>query len=176
VIGMGDLEFRQAVPADAAAVRSLVTRAYRGEIGWTTESHLLTDERIDHDGVVTKITEPDGLVQLTMLDDRLIACCELHRRADTTAYFGLFAVEPDLQAGGIGRRVLAEAERTVVARWRSTVMEMQVVGQRPELIDWYVRRGYRLTDQRRPFPYDKLVNGAALRPDLYFAVLTKVLD
>jgi GNAT superfamily N-acetyltransferase len=176
VIGMGELEFRQAVPADAAAVRSLVTRAYRGEIGWTTESHLLTDERIDHDGVVAKITAPDGLVLLAMLDDRLIACCELHRRADATAYFGLFAVEPDLQAGGIGRRVLAEAERTAVRRWRSTVMEMQVVGQRAELVDWYVRRGYRLTDRRLPFPYDELVNGVALRRDLYFAVLTKVLD
>jgi GNAT superfamily N-acetyltransferase len=172
---MGDVAFRSAVPDDTPAVRSLVTRAYRGDRGWTTESHLLADERIDHDGVLGKITAPDGMVLLVLLDDRLVGCCELRRHDDATAYFGLFAVEPDHQAGGIGRRVLAEAERIALLRWRSTVLEMHVVGQRTELIDWYVRRGYTLTGERRPFPYDALVNGVALRPDLYFAVLTKQL-
>jgi hypothetical protein len=71
--------------------------------------------------------------------------------------------------------VLAHAERYAAGQWRVATMEMQVVGQRSELVAWYVRRGYTLTDERRPFPFDALVNGVALRDDLYFAVLTKTL-
>ena len=57
----------------------------------------------------------------------------------------------------------------------SAVMEMQVIGQRTELISWYERRGYTLTGDRRPFPLDALKPGEALRDDLYFAVLCKPL-
>jgi ribosomal protein S18 acetylase RimI-like enzyme len=173
---MAELEFRQAVPEDTAVVRSLATRAYRGEKGWTTESGLLADQRVDDAGVLRKITDPDGMVLLAVQEGRMVACCELRRHDDTTAYFGLFAVEPDHQAGGIGRRVLAEAERTAVRRWGSDVLEMHVIGQRTELIDWYVRRGYTRTGERLPFPYDELVNGVALRSDLYFAVLVRKLE
>lgn len=169
---MSDLEFRCATVADAPAVRSLVVRSYRGEVGWTTEAHLLTDERIDLPGVEQKITAPDGLVLLGHQDGALVACCELQHRGDV-AYFGLFAVEPAHQAGGIGRRVLDYAERLAARRWRVSGMEMQVIAQREDLVAWYVRRGYALTKERRAFPYDELVNGVALRSDLYFAVLTK---
>jgi ribosomal protein S18 acetylase RimI-like enzyme len=174
---MSDLEFRRAVLADAASVRSLATRSYRdtSKTGWTTESHLLTDERIDLAGVEQKITATDGLVLLAHRDAELISCCELRLREAGVVYFGLFAVEPEQQAAGIGRRVLDHAERFAVRTWQAATMEMHVIGQRTELIAWYVRRGYTLTDQRRPFPFDALVNGVALRDDLYFAVLTKSL-
>lgn len=161
--------------ADAPSVRALVVRSYRGDTGWTTEAHLLTDERIDLAGVEQKISAPDGLMLLAHQDGELVACCELQRRGPDAAYFGLFAVEPRRQAAGIGRHVLDHAERYAVGQWRVATMEMQVVGQRAELIAWYVRRGYTLTDERRPFPFDALVNGMALRDDLYFAVLTKTL-
>lgn len=172
---MSDLEVRCATVADAPAVRSLVVRSYRGEAGWTTEAHLLTDERIDLPGVEEKITAPDGLVLLGHQDGALVACCELQHRGDV-AYFGLFAVEPERQAGGIGRRVLDHAERLAVRRWRVSAMELQVIAQRTDLVAWYVRRGYALTDERRSFPFDALVNGVALRSDLYFAVLTRQLN
>ena len=87
----------------------------------------------------------------------------------------MFAVWPQLQAGGVGRRVLAEAERLARDDWGCDTMEMTVIGQRDELIAWYGRRGYAMTQERRPFPYHDLVNGAALRDDLYFAVLEKPL-
>ena len=54
-------------------------------------------------------------------------------------------------------------------------MEMTVIWTREELISWYVRRGYTRTDERRPFPYEHLVNGKALRDDLYFICLYKDL-
>jgi GNAT superfamily N-acetyltransferase len=176
---MPDLEFRDAVAADAPAVRSLVVRSYRGEssrTGWTTEADILTDERIDLPGVEQKIAAPDGFVLLGHGAGELVACCELRRSGAQVAYFGLFAVEPRYQAGGIGRRVLDHAERLAVRRWAVTAMELQVIAQRTDLIAWYRRRGYSPTGERRSFPFDALVNGVALRSDLYFAVLAKELN
>jgi GNAT superfamily N-acetyltransferase len=173
------LTFRDATADDATEILQLVRGAYRGEdsrAGWTTEADLLADERIDLEQVAEKITTAGSLV-LTAQGETgaTIACCELVHRDAQLAYFGMFAVRPDLQAAGVGRQVLAEAERQATQRWHCLRMEMTVIAQRDELIAWYARRGYRQTDERRPFPYDQLVNGPALRDDLYFAVLVKDL-
>jgi hypothetical protein len=53
-------------------------------------------------------------------------------------------------------------------------MRMHVVAIRDTLIAWYERRGYALTGQTHPFPYDSRF-GIARRDDLYFAVLEKAL-
>ena len=173
-----ELAFRQAEAADAPALLPLIRRAYRGEesrVGWTTEADLLADGRIEMPELLDKITGSDSLVLVVEGDGLLVACCELAHRGNGLAYFGLFAVEPTLQAAGIGRQVLNEAERLARQRWSSKTMEMQVIGQRAELISWYERRGYALTGERRPFPYGELGPGGALRDDLYFAVLRKPL-
>lgn len=175
-----ELTFRPATSQDAECIAGLVRLAYRGDEsrgGWTTEADLLADERIDVPRVLAKIADPDGVVLLAFsgLEGTPVACCEVLRRGPARAYFGMFAVWPHLQAAGLGRQVLAEAERLARDEWGAEVMEMTVIGQRAELIEWYVRRGYALTEERRPFPYHDLVNGAALRDDLYFAVLEKPL-
>lgn len=172
------LSLRPARPDDAPQVADLVRTAYRGDesrSGWTTEADLLSDDRIDAAGVAGKIDDPHTEVLLGEDDEgRLIACCEIVDRGDGLAYFGMFAVSPTLQAGGIGRQVLAEAEDRARDRGART-MEMTVIGQREELIDWYVRRGYERTDERREFPYHLLEPGQAKREDLYFTVLVKKL-
>jgi ribosomal protein S18 acetylase RimI-like enzyme len=174
-----DLTFRPAVGDDAPAITELVRTAYRGDdsrAGWTTEADLLTGGRVELDQVVDKIDGPDRAVLLAAAPhDGLIGCCEVTYHGDGVAYFGMFAVRPTAQAGGLGRRLLAEAERYAARRWGATVMEMTVIGQRTELLDWYVRRGYTRTAETRPFPYDDRRNGVPLRDDLYFAVLTKDL-
>ncbi|KAK4111071.1 acyl-CoA N-acyltransferase [Canariomyces notabilis] len=114
---------------------------------------------------------PDGLA--------LVGCCEVARLpGESSAYFGMFAVSPRLQGGGIGRRLLAHAEAYCRAAWGpGTVhkLEMTVIWTRAELIAWYERRGYRRTGETRPFPLAE-VDGAALRDDLYFVVLEKDLS
>jgi ribosomal protein S18 acetylase RimI-like enzyme len=172
------LSFRRARPDDAARVAALVRSAYRGDesrAGWTTEADLLGDDRIDAAGVATKIADLRTEV-LVVEDDagHLVACCEIVDRDGGLAYFGMFAVCPTMQAAGVGRRVLTEAEDRARARGART-MEMTVIGQREELIDWYVRRGYTRTDERRTFPYHLLAPGQAMRDDLYFTVLVKAL-
>jgi GNAT superfamily N-acetyltransferase len=171
------LSFRPAVAADVATIVSLVDSAYRGESGlrgWTTESHLLDGQRTDTTAVEGIIATPGSVVLLAENGDALLACCQLERQGQA-GYFGMFAVVPTLQGAGIGKAVLAEAERFARETWGCQAMRMTVIEQRLELIQWYERRGYRLTGEHQPFPYGQERFGIPRRDDLRFAVLSKSL-
>ena len=171
------LSFRAADPADIDAIVALVESAYRGESGlrgWTTESHLLDGRRTDAADVGELIARPDSRILLAERDGRLLASCHVERQGDS-GYFGMFAVDPTEQGGGLGRQVLAEAERVARDVWGCRSMRMTVIVQRDELIGWYQRRGYRRTGQYQPFPYGDERFGIPRRDDLRFEVLSKDL-
>jgi ribosomal protein S18 acetylase RimI-like enzyme len=106
----------------------------------------------------------------------LAGCCKLERHPQaTTVLFGLFSVPPDRQGQGWGRAILAEAERIAREDWGAQTMVMTVLAQRPDLIAWYERRGYRRTGETRPFPSENTRFGVPKRPGLSFAVLAKSL-
>ncbi|KAJ7068098.1 acyl-CoA N-acyltransferase [Mycena amicta] len=173
------LSFRLAAPPDAPFLAELIRRAYRGQDGWTTEASMLNDERIDTKTVLAKI-DNDAARVLVAMDAQLqiIGCCEIvhiDTRTKSAGYFGMFAVEPTLQAGGVGRQILQHAEQMAVELWAVKTMEMTVIAQREELIAYYERRGFKNTGEKRPFPVDQLINGVALRDDLYFTVLVKTM-
>ena len=173
-----DLAFRVATRHDVATVVALVESAYRGESGqrgWTTESHLLDGQRTDAESVAALIGDEGSIVLLAEQGGELVACCHIERQ-DAAGYFGMFAVNPLLQRGGVGRAVLAEAERRAKTAWQATAMRMSVIEQREELIAWYERRGYRLTGETRPFPYGQPRFGIPRRDDLRFVWLSKPLD
>lgn len=172
-----ELVFRTATPADAPALVALVESAYRGDasrVGWTTEADLLDGQRTDVEGVTAAITHPDGIVLLGEAGGELLACCQLEHRGER-AYFGMFSVRPGRQGGGLGRRVLAEAERVAAEEWGVAELEMTVIEQRADLIAWYERRGFRRTGVYSPFPYGDERFGIPLRPDLRFETLSKAL-
>ena len=116
----------------------------------------------------------DSIILLAERDDVLLACCHIERQG-AAGYFGMFAVNPDLQMGGIGRALLAEAERVAHASWRVPAMRMTVIEQRAELIAWYERRGYALTGETLPFPYGDERCGLPRRDDLRFVCMSKPL-
>ncbi len=87
----------------------------------------------------------------------------------------MFAVSPGQQNGGIGKQVLAEAERRVAADFGCTRLRMTVIDLREELIAWYERRGYRRTGEHAPFPYGDERFGIPRRDDLRFEWLEKDL-
>ena len=171
------LRFRVASQADVPALVALVTSAYRGDAsraGWTTEADLLDGERIDAAVLRQDILRDDSTVMLVERDGMLQACAHVARDGDA-AYFGMFSVAPGLQGSGIGKRVLAECERIAREDWQLTAMQMTVIDIRDELIEYYVRRGYRRTGIRKPFPYGDERFGLPLRDDLRFEVLEKEL-
>jgi len=171
-----DLRFRDAVPADVPALVELVTSAYRGDAsrqGWTTEADLLDGNRIDPDVLLHDIARTRSRVLLAERDDRLLACAHVSDE-DDAGYFGMFSVRPGLQGVGVGKALLAEAERVVRDEWRLPAMRMTVIDLRNELIAFYERRGYRRTGIKKPFPYGDPRYGIPLRDDLRFEVLEKI--
>lgn len=168
---------RRATGDDVPALVALVESAYRGDdskAGWTTEADLLEGQRTDAEGVADIVNHPDGVLLVAEEDGRLIACCQLEHRG-THAYFGMFAVRPTMQGSGLGRVVLAEAERTAREEWDADEMQMTVIRQREELIAWYERRGYTRTGRFSPFPYGDERFGLPQRDDLVFELLVKPL-
>jgi ribosomal protein S18 acetylase RimI-like enzyme len=93
-----------------------------------------------------------------------------------TSHIGMFAVRPALQGSGVGRQLLAEAERVARAEQDALRIKMTVIEQRRELIAWYERRGYRETGATEPFPYGNPRFGLPKRGDLRFSVLEKRLS
>ncbi|MFJ9594104.1 GNAT family N-acetyltransferase [Streptomyces virginiae] len=171
------LSFRSAVEADVPELVVLVESAYRGDAsraGWTTEADYLDGQRTDPDGVRAVIDGPDGVLLVVERAGELVACCHIEHRGDH-AYFGMFAVRPGLQGGGLGKEILAEAERRARDTWGADEMRMTVVNVREELIAYYVRRGYRRTGELSPFPYGDERFGIPLRDDLAFELLVKPL-
>ena len=169
--------FRPALAADVPAIVALVESAYRGDsgrLGWTTESDLLDGRRTNVDGVAELLLQADSIVLLAERDGELLACCHVERQGEA-GYFGMFAVNPLLQNGGIGKALLAEAERHAREHWQCLAMRMTVIEQRAELIAWYERRGYQRTGEFRPFPYGDERFGIPRRDDLRFEWLVKTL-
>ncbi|WP_155372635.1 GNAT family N-acetyltransferase [Catellatospora vulcania] len=168
---------RAAGPDDVPAIVALVESAYRGDssrAGWTTEADILQGQRTDAEAVAAQVADPDGVVLLAERGGDLLACCHLERR-DGYAYFGMFAVRPLLQGGGLGKTVIAEAERFAADEWDVPEMHMTVISVRSELIAWYERRGYSRTRQTSPFPYGDERFGLPQRDDLEFELLVKKL-
>ncbi|WP_330456206.1 GNAT family N-acetyltransferase [Streptomyces sp. NBC_00820] len=171
------LAFRDAVDTDVDALVALVESAYRGDAsraGWTTEADILEGQRTDPEGVLQVIKSPDGRLLTVERDGRIVACCHLEHRGDH-AYFGMFAVSPTLQGAGLGKAVMAEAERRARAAWGVSEMHMTVISVRDDLIAWYERRGYRRTGTMTPFPYGDERFGVPQRDDLQFELLVKPL-
>ena len=172
------LSYRHATATDVEAIVQLVESAYRGEgsrAGWTTEADLLDGQRTDAAAVAEMLDPPESTVLLAEDGGQLVGCCRLERRHRAEAYFGMFSVQLLQQGEGVGRQLLAEAERIARDDWAATTMIMTVIAQRTELIAWYERRGYHRTGETEPFPYGNERYGVPRRPDLVFAVLTKPL-
>ena len=89
-------------------------------------------------------------------------------------YIGMLTVKPDLQAGGVGRALL-QASEDFARGFGAALTRMTVVSIRDTLIAWYERRGYRLTGERRPFPYDDERFGVPKVQGLEFVILEKGL-
>ncbi|MFE5400274.1 GNAT family N-acetyltransferase [Streptomyces sp. NPDC056580] len=172
-----ELTFRDAGDADVDALVALIESAYRGDAsraGWTTEADILQGQRTDPEGVLEVVKDPGSRLLTVEQGGRIVACCQLEHRGDA-AYFGMFAVSPALQGAGLGKAVIAEAERQARATWGVTEMHMTVISVREDLIAWYERRGYRRTGRMTPFPYGDERFGIPQRDDLQFELLVKPL-
>ncbi|MEU6679893.1 GNAT family N-acetyltransferase [Streptomyces sp. NPDC046925] len=176
-LGANDVTFRSATEADVDVLVPLIESAYRGDssrAGWTTEADILQGQRTDPRGVLDVIESPVSKLLTVERAGEIVACCQLEHRGEH-AYFGMFAVSPALQGAGLGKVIMAEAERTAREAWGVREMHMTVISVREDLIAWYERRGYRRTGKMTPFPYGDERFGIPQRDDLQFELLVKTL-
>lgn len=176
---MTDLGFRAARAADVAMLQPFVHAAYRGESarrGWTHEADLLDGQRIDAEALAGIIADPFQVVVIAEQAGALAGCVQVSDKGGGLAYLGMLSVDPSAQGRGTGRRLIGAAEQMACSRFGADRMEMTVLVQRTELIDWYVRCGYRLTGETRPFPVADPRFGLPRRADLAFTVLARDLQ
>lgn len=135
---------------------------------------MLGGQRTDQDEVTSLISDPATVLVLATLRGELAGSVAVRLEPPRVAQIAMFAVRPTLQGAGIGKALLAEAERVARARGAVTA-EMSVIEQRTELLAWYARRGYHRTGHTEPFPYGNPRFGSPQRDDLRFLVLEKRL-
>lgn len=172
------MDIRRATLANIPALHRLVERAYRGDSarkGWTHEADLLNGQRTDVAALSEIISDPLQRIMIAVSKDGLIGCVQVSQKDGDTAYLGLLSVDPDIQAGGLGKALITAAEHTAQSEFAAATMEMTVIRQRSELIAYYERRGYALTGEKRPFPHGDERFGLPVTHDLSFVVLAKVL-
>lgn len=165
-----------ATAADVAALKDLLEAAYRGDsarAGWNHEADILDDERIGIGELEALIADPAVTILTAREGETLAGCVAVTRKDETLGYLGMLCVLPTLQSGGLGRRLLDAAEDHGRAIGLAS-MEMTVIDSRESLIAWYVRRGYVLTGETRPF-HELRPADAETGPQITFVVLAKPL-
>jgi ribosomal protein S18 acetylase RimI-like enzyme len=178
--------FRFATQNDADAIARLVNFVYRGESGaraWTGEAHLLGGQRTDANAIGGALNDSRVRIILSFSDtdskqtfgrDEPIGCVMVRAEGDR-CYLGMLTVHVDLQKSGLGSRLVAEAERVARQELGCSSMFMHVISLRTELINWYERRDYMVSEARAPFPYGDERFGVPKRDDLEFVILKKAL-
>ncbi|WP_293898751.1 GNAT family N-acetyltransferase [Phenylobacterium sp.] len=171
-------ELRRATEADYPEIVALTNRAFREtgpQASWNVED-MIEGERISEPLLRDDLAaNPDAhlLIWRDAAGDHL-GHVWLDPAADGAWYLGMLTVRPDRQAAGLGRTLLAASEAYARARG-ATRMRMTVIHQRETLIAWYLRRGYAVTGETKPFPYDDQRFGRPTQDGLYFDVLERGL-
>jgi ribosomal protein S18 acetylase RimI-like enzyme len=161
---------------DIAQIEKLVNSAYRGDSsrkGWTTEADLLDGIRTNKDVLSGMINRGDSIVlKCNNAKNQLVGCVYLQKKEEKL-YLGMLTVAPDIQAQGIGKKLLQASEEYAQTQ-QCTAITITVISLRQELIKWYERRGYKATGERKPFPSNDPRSGLP-KQQLEFIVMEKKL-
>lgn len=151
-----DLLVRAARSADLRDLHLMVERAYRGDSarrGWTHEADLLTGARIAFASLEAMVADLRQRLLVAERGNAIVGCVSLTLQEGGLVYLGLLCVDPDAQAGGVGKAIIAGAEDAAIMMGANRI-EMTVISARRELIAYYERRGFRRTGEKRPFPVE----------------------
>lgn len=174
-------QFRFATKADLPALFELVNLVYRGETGmrsWTGEAHLLAGQRTDLEQLTEILERPKSYIILaTKTSDpvTIVGCANVRATDDGGSFLSMLTVHVDEQKNGLGKALLSEAERFARDALQAKQMSMYVITLRTELIEWYIRRGYEVTGEKREWFWGEPRYGIPLRDDLELGVLRKTL-
>lgn len=168
-------EIKPATEHDIMELLPLVNSAYRGENskkGWTTEADIIQgDSRTDASSLKEMMAKENAVILIYRNNNQLQGCVYLEKQNEKL-YLGMLSVNPEIQGGGIGKKLLRAAEDHA-KKMQCKIITMTVISVRHELIAWYQRNGYKDTGERKPFPDDEKF-GKPVQP-LTFVVLEKII-
>jgi ribosomal protein S18 acetylase RimI-like enzyme len=177
------LAFRYIQPDDFIQLSTLINRAYRpesgSEEGWTHESHWISQNRINVEQLEQHAHKDSQHIIIAELDDRIAGCVmfslnQSQSQSQSYVEIGLLTVDPSVQNQQLGRKLLAQAEFLAMTRYQPDYFEMSVVNTRTELIEFYERRGYKLTDEIKPYPIEQGVGTPKMPLDMLPLHLVKM--
>ena len=160
---------------DISQLNLLINSAYRGESskqGWTTEEHLLGGLRTDETDLAELLIKDNVTILKYSEADKIIGSVYLEVQNEQL-YLGMLTVSPELQGGGVGKKLMQAAEEFAQENALSSII-MTVISARKELIEYYERRGYLNTGETKPFPMDDPKFGLP-KQFLEFIVMQKIL-
>jgi ribosomal protein S18 acetylase RimI-like enzyme len=169
------VQISEAYKEDIPALVRLMNSAYRGEEskkGWTTEADMVAGDLRTDEADMNELMELPGAIFLKYTNDQgaIKGCVFLHKR-NGKLYLGMLSVSPDWQTKGIGKQMMAAAEKYATDQGCPAVF-MRVISIRHELIAWYERQGYARTREVQPFDDTKF--GTAKEP-IQFVIMQKEL-
>ncbi|MGZ3712095.1 MAG: GNAT family N-acetyltransferase [Bdellovibrionota bacterium] len=176
-----NLETIIATENDLAEIAALVNSAYRGEsarVGWTNEGHLLKGERTNSARLTVEIKKPDTkILCLREKESKSLVGCvllELNRGENKDyCYLGMLTVRPTQQNQNLGRYLMTEAEN-FAKKAGAQHMILGVIQLRTELLQWYLRRGYKPNGETKPFPNDPQYPRITKEP-MHFVFMEKAI-
>ncbi len=167
-----------AIEADYPAIIDLINVAFRATgptASWNIEAGVIEGQRMNDSLLREDLAAKPAanlLVYRDPADKCVLGTVWLDPGDDGVWYLGLLTISPALQKQKLGRTLLSAAEDFAKVHGACRI-RMTVVNVRDTLIAWYQRRGYALTGETKPFPYEDKRFGTPLRDDLYFVVLEK---
>jgi ribosomal protein S18 acetylase RimI-like enzyme len=140
--------------SDIPELLSLVNSAFRGETarkGWSHEADLLDGtQRTDAVTLAALLHTTDAVLLKYCNDAGVLEGCVFLHKKERGIYLGMLTVNPELQGGGIGKKLLAAADGFALQQG-APVIFMTVFSVRHELIAWYERHGYYRTGETKPY-------------------------
>ena len=162
---------RLASKADIQQLTILINTAYRTLDGWTTEAGMIQGDRIQEKQLYDLLNLENFQLFVLEIDNKLLGCIGVSL-GQQVAEIGSFAVAPAEQNSGYGKQLLDFAESHIFEIFKKKVIQISVLNVRIELLAYYQRRGYQLTEKIEAYPLGQKL-GEPLIP-LHLLILEKI--
>jgi GNAT superfamily N-acetyltransferase len=153
------IPIRQATSRDVADIVSLLNTAFAMEWDFISRDRTTAPE-------IAHYLETGTFLVVDERDSALSACMYLEQRGDRV-YLGMLAVNPAQQGRGLGRQMIAAAERHA-ASLGCRALDIRIVNRRTELPPFYLALGFVETGTQ---PFDD----PQLTKPCHFVLMTKTV-
>lgn len=148
------MKVSRAILSDLPNICILVNNAYRGEEakkGWTFESDFIEgDKRTDKKDLFLLFSNEKAIFLIAKNDKEVITGSVYLEVKNENLYLGMLSVEPTLQGNGIGKLLVSNAIQYGQSLGLKKI-QIQVIHLRQELILWYEKLGFIISDKNLPF-------------------------